>query len=558
VHLDPPVIHSSRDAAVRKARGAFFTPSGITQHIAEWAIRNRADRVLEPSTGEAAFLAAAVGRLIALGESEPVVHGVEIHGPSAHTATVVVAAAGGHARVEVGDFFLVKATPTFDVVIGNPPYIRYQDWTGEQRDRARFAALHQGVALTGLSSSWAAFVAHAAGFLKPGGRLGLVLPAELLSVNYAAPIRRFLLENFASVELVVFDEQVFPDAEADTVLVKADGWKGQPGGQASLRQTRNSATLDTLEAGTAWTPIDTADRWTPLALSEETARIMARFAAERTFAPLEVYGDTSLGAVTGGNRFFALSPARVTELGIPRRDLVRISPPGSSHLRGLELSNPDMTRLGRSNQSTWLLRPGKNPADATLRYIELGHATGIDEAYKCRVRKPWWRVPVLAAPDLFLTCMNADTARLTTNSAGVRHLNSIHGVYLRDEVRVIGRDLLPMASLNTMTLLSAEMVGRSYGGGILKIEPREADRWWMPSPTVLKQHAAALSAVKPQVHSLLQSKDLLGAVALVDRVLFGENLSTMEMQSLQLDQRSFSTRRVVRGRSGRQAPALRD
>lgn len=537
-------------SAARKARGAFFTPDGITKHIAQWAIRTTADNVLEPSTGEAAFLTAAVERLVTLGATEPVVHGVEIHGPSAHAAQTLVAAIGGQAQITVSDFFLVEATPTFDAIIGNPPFIRYQDWTGKQRDRARFAALHQGVALTGLSSSWAAFVVHSAGFLKPGGRLGLVLPAELLSVNYAAPVRRFLLENFASVELVVFDEQVFPDAEADTVLVKADGWKQAPGGHAALRQTRNATTLEILESGTTWAPIDTADRWTPMALSETTTTVMSRLAADSTFGPLEAYGDTTLGAVTGGNRFFALSPARVQELGIPRRDLLRISPPGSSHLRGLALTDSGLTRLGKQDQPTWLLWPSNTPAEATLRYIELGHATGVDQAYKCRVRKSWWRVPVLDAPDLFLTCMNADTARLTTNAAGARHLNSIHGVYLRDELRNIGRDVLPVASLNSMTLLSAELVGRSYGGGILKIEPREADRWWMPSPALLTEHRKSLAAVKPRVQRLLQRKDLLGAVALVDEILFPGVLSTPELAALRADHQALTSRRTVRGRSG--------
>ncbi|WP_138947253.1 N-6 DNA methylase [Plantibacter sp. M259] len=534
----------------RKARGAFFTPDGITRHIAQWAIRASSDNVLEPSTGEAAFLTAAVARLFALGATEPVVHGVEIHGPSAHAARSAVAAMGGQARVTVSDFFLVEAVPTFDAIIGNPPFIRYQDWTGKQRDRARFAALHQGVALTGLSSSWAAFVAHSAGFLKPGGRLGLVLPAELLSVNYAAPIRRFLLENFARVELVVFDEQVFPDAEADTVLVKADGWKQTPAGHAALRQTRNAATLESLECGTTWAPVDPADRWTPMALSETTATVMSRLAEDDAFGPLEAYGDTTLGAVTGGNRFFALSPARVRELGIPRRDLLRISPPGSSHLRGLALTESGLTRLGQRDQPTWLLWPSSTPAESTLRYIEFGHATGVDQAYKCRIRKSWWRVPVLDAPDLFLTCMNADTARLTTNSAGARHLNSIHGVYLRDELRDIGRDVLPVASLNSMTLLSAELVGRSYGGGILKIEPREADRWWMPSPATLTEYRSALAMVKPSVQNLLQRKDLLGAVALVDGILFEGVLSKAELDAIRADHRALTSRRTVRGRSG--------
>ncbi|ARJ07559.1 methyltransferase [Cnuibacter physcomitrellae] len=549
---DSPDLEEGIDSAsARKARGAFFTPSGITEHIVAWAIRGAGDHVLEPSTGEAAFLTAAVKRLTSLGTATPVVHGVEIHPPSALAAEKVVQDAGGRGEIAVQDFFLVDAVPEFDAIIGNPPFIRYQEWTGAQRDRARFAALQQGVALTGLSSSWAAFVVHSAGFLKPGGRLGLVLPAELLSVNYAAPVRRFLLERFASVELVVFDEQVFPDAEADTVLVKADGWGQAPSGRASLRQTRNAATLDSLEAGTTWAPISTADRWTPLALSDTTESALRRLSAQ-AFVPLSSYGDVSLGAVTGGNRFFALSPSRVRELGIPRRDLLRISPPGSGHLRGLALTDSAMTRLGQAGQATWLLYPSNHPAEATKRYIELGHATGVDTAYKCRVRIPWWKVPVLAAPDLLLTYMNADTARLTTNAAGVRHLNSVHGVYIKAEYRDLARSILPIASLNSLTLLSAEMVGRSYGGGILKIEPREADRWWMPAIDLLARHQEALIAIKPRVQRLLQSKRLAAAVAAVDDVLFAGVLEGRELDGLRADHAALSTRRTVRGRSSGQ------
>ncbi len=61
-----------------------------------------------------------------------------------------------------------------------------------------------------------------AAFLRDGGRLGLVLPAELLSVNYAAPVRKFLFDKFTSVELVLFEKQVFE--EADTLLLLADGF----------------------------------------------------------------------------------------------------------------------------------------------------------------------------------------------------------------------------------------------------------------------------------------------------------------------------------------------
>jgi adenine-specific DNA-methyltransferase len=534
----------------RKARGAFFTPEGITEHLAEWALRDVEDLVLEPSAGEAAFLVAAVNRLRALGNENPDVYGVEVHAPSARTASARIRAAGGTAHIKVSDFFLTAPSARYSAVIGNPPFVRYQDFSGESRDRARFAALQQGVALTGLASAWAAFVVHSAAHLKPGGRLGLVLPAELLSVNYAAPVRRFLLENFASVELVVFDEQVFPDAEADTVLVKAEGWKEAPAPAAKLRQTRNARTLGSLAEGVTWAPADTAERWTAVRLTAKTIDTATALLADG-FVPLSEYGDTTLGAVTGANHYFALSPARVLELDIPRADLVRISPPGSSHLRGLDLTSAAVNQLGADGASTWLFRPGKDPSEAALRYIDSGHQTGVDEAYKCRVRTPWWRVPILAPADILLTYMNADTPRLTTNTAAVRHINSVHGVYVRDEYRELARDVLPIASLNSMTLLSAELAGRSYGGGILKLEPREADRWWMPSPASLVANREALVAAKPRIRQLLRSKRLLDAVAIVDAILLNDRVSAEAIEAIRADRALMTTRRTVRGRSGR-------
>src|SRR6185312_10193847 len=121
------------------------------------------------------------------------------------------------------DLFDHADWPAFDAVIGNPPYIRYQQFIGEARAKGLRAALAQGVPLTGLASSWAAFTIHAAQFLKPEGRLGLVLPAELLTVNYAARVRRFLLNRFSSVRLILFEELIFPNVLEEVVLLLAEG-----------------------------------------------------------------------------------------------------------------------------------------------------------------------------------------------------------------------------------------------------------------------------------------------------------------------------------------------
>ena len=126
----------------------------------------------------------------------------------------------------------------------------------------------------------------------------------------------------------------------------------------------------------------------------------------------------------------------------------------------------------------------------------LGEPQGVQNAYKCRVRKPWWRVPGKMVPDLFLTYMNHDTPRLCANEARVPHLNSVHGVTLHPDRRQDGMELLPVASLNSVTLLGAEIVGRAYGGGMLKLEPKEADRWPLPSLELARRAAPRLRTVE--------------------------------------------------------------
>lgn len=547
-HNDPVTNDPAADtAATRKARGAFFTPPQITRYLAEWAVRSAGDAVFEPSAGDAAFLVAATERLRLLGAERPDLDGVEIHPASVATARRRVTEAGGKARIRTADFFDIAPTPTYSAVLGNPPYIRYQDFRGTQRAQSRRAALQAGVTLSALASSWAAFTVHAALFLRPGGRMALVLPAELLSVNYAAAVRKFLFDRFSSVELVMFDEQVFPGAEADVVLLLADGFGAGPSGHAVIHRARNAESLTSELVQRHWSPADPADKWVSGLIGNRPVDVLHGLHDDGRFSTLEQWGDTTLGMVTGNNGFFALSPARVAELGLRPTDLLTLSPPGSGHLRGLTLSSRNLAALGADGKSVHLFRPTGRLSAPAQRYVEAGHAAGVHLAYKCRVRTPWYQVPLVKPADLLLTCMNADTPRLVANRAGAHHLNSVHGVYLRDEVVALGRDLLPLAALNSVTVLHAEMVGRAYGGGVLKIEPREADRWLVPAPELIAARATELRAARRAVAALLGRGRLLEAVGLIDAAL---DLDA-DLESVRAARHSLASRRAVRSRRAR-------
>ncbi len=532
-----------------KARGAFFTPQALTTFIIDWAVRSPTDRVLEPSCGEAAFLLVAAERLRELGAPPSLaeqLHGIELHEPSARSAREALQAAGSQAYVHSGDFFDFPQFSVYDAVVGNPPYVRYQDFSGASRTKARRAALEAGVRLSGLASSWAAFTVRAAGSVSTDGRLGLVLPAELLWVNYAAPVRRFLMERFANVQLVMFDERVFPGALEEVVLLLAEG-EG-PTDRIAVSQTRNADDLSDLLA-LDWRPEIPTQKWTPALL--DAAPLNAYSTLSEDFDTLEQWGRTDLGMVTGNNRYFTLSRDEVEGCGLPERELERISPPGSAHLRGLRFTDTHWRELAEEGRRVYLFRP---PSEAVSpqgeAFIESGRKKGYHKAYKCKVRTPWWRVPWVQPPDLFLTYMNHDTPRLVANEAGVPHLNSVHGVTLEPEYAELGRTLLPVASLNSLTLLGAELVGRSYGGGLLKVEPREADVLPVPSPTAVSGAAAALAALAEPISLLLQRGKLLEAVRMVDQVLLVDHLGASREQVAHLREGhgSMFGRRAARGR----------
>ncbi len=545
----------SESQTERKARGAFFTPPAITRFLAEWAVRNRDDAVLEPSCGEAEFLLAAADRLRGLGAglfAGETLHGIELHRPSCDVAGARVRDSGFLAEITTANFFDVPARPAYDVVIGNPPYVRYQDFSGDARSKGVRAALRQGVRINGLASSWAAFVIHASAFLNDQGRLGLVLPAELLTVKYARPVRRFLLRRFASTKLVMFEELVFPGVQEEVVLLLAEGRGAAP--FFEIYQARDSADLPAIDDA-EWRPYapGSEDKWTSAVVRPDALGTYNELLTGSGFETLRNWGSTYLGAVTGNNRYFTFSRGDAFELRIPKDELVRISPPGSRHLRGLEFTENDWLTLARAGKPCLLLHPERNdPSEEVKHYLAAGEVTGVQKAYKCRSRRPWWRVPLVPIPDLLLTYMDRDRPRLVANLAQAYHLNSIYGVRLHDDRRSIGTELLPAAALNSVTLLGAELVGRAYGGGILKLEPREADHLPVPSFDLVSGLATTLQELREFQIEALRRDDLAGAVEAGDQALLSGalGLTSDAVQQVRSAREVLFRRRTSRGAGG--------
>jgi adenine-specific DNA methylase len=519
----------------QKGRGAFYTPLQIVEPMVRWAIRSSSDRVLDGGAGESVFLTGAAEHLLQLGApAENVcrqVHGVELDRLAAKLARKALAATldldDCVPAIHCGSFFDEvpgRNIPLVEACIGNPPYIRYQSFSGEVRRDALARAAEGGVKLSGLTSSWAPFLVHTCRFIAPGGRLAQVLPAELLQTSYAQPIRDFLVHRFPSVVLVAFDDRVFPGALEEVVLVLASE-DGKPG-----LQVREATDLENLEEVIQGSKSRSRSvqrptgKWTKYLLKQSELRAYEACSHSPGFGRLHEYGRTDIGVVTGANSFFVLDEHSASGAGIPEEDL-RPAISKAEHVQGLRLTKTDMARLGSARQPSLLFYPlEEKPNGASGKYIRSGEWIGLHNRYKCRTRQPWWKVPGVKVPDAFITYMSNETPRVALNEIKAVSTNTVHGIYLNPNHKQLRRTL-PLLFVNSVTLLSAEVEGRSYGGGVLKLEPKECDRLLLPrleelAPNIVEE----LRRMTKDADKAIRAGQLSAVIEKVDELVLTEGL----------------------------------
>jgi adenine-specific DNA methylase len=214
-----------------------------------------------------------------------------------------------------------------------------------------------------------------------------------------------------------------------------------------------------------------------------------------------------VGIVSGRNSFFTFTDAQAQALGLMPHCVPLVS--RSAQLSGLVYDTDCRAGDVAAKHRTWLLDAPRNPADpALVTHIDAGEAAGVHRGYKCSIRKPWWSTPSLWIPDLFMLRQIHLAPRLTVNAAAATSTDTVHRVRLDPQI-----DPTALAAVfhNSATFAFAEIMGRSYGGGILELEPTEAEQLPIPPP------AYANTELARDVDLLLKADEIEKALDVVDR-----------------------------------------
>jgi adenine-specific DNA-methyltransferase len=462
--------------ASRKELGAFYTPRWLADALVSWALEGADGAVLDPSFGGCAFLEAALDTLQRRGvtDAHERVFGVDVDPAAWKYARSLFDAGVPRRNLRRGSFLdqrVLEALPTFAAVVGNPPYLRHHALDDATIDASQRHLSGLGYTLPRLASAWAYFTVLAVHKVSEGGRLALILPGSLLHAEYGKIVRRAVERAFGDVRLVHVHERLFEGTKEESIILLA-GKRGtaSAAGSTYTRVDNREGLLRALVTAYAGIPSDSFK----ISLLgsphlEALERVRNAVAAPRL-------GDVAtirIGVVTGANRFFVRN--REDAL-FKLKDVEGIDVICKNRwVRAPRITRTTISDMHRAGLVTRLaIIRGRGRATSNLR-AELNDAEerGIADRYHCRLREPWFTIVDRDRPDMFLGYLNDEAPVLSQNAARAVCTNGIHRVTALDK-----RNIAAMVSGSHTSLftLESEILGRNYGGGILKLEPSEAKR----------------------------------------------------------------------------------
>lgn len=507
----------------QKMRGGYYTPKAIADFLCRWSIDVDTQRILEPSCGDGNFVESAILRFKELGiEGETLkgrIKGIELIEAESLKAKRRAAKFGLNSNTIVNsDFFNYAESNSnrkYDVVIGNPPFIRYQNFPEEHRTLAIKMMQDLGLKPNKLTNIWVPFLVISASLLKDAGKMAMVIPAELFQVKYAAETRVFLSNFFERITIVTFKKLVFQDIQQEVVLLlcEKEVTHGKGIRVIECEHIEDLSKLNFKEINDSIVkPIDhSTEKWTKYFLNEEEINLLKKLKSDKRIISCGDIMKVEVGLVTGRNEFFMLNEQQVNQWKLLPYTIPVVS--RSNQLKGITFSDDDFSENSKAQNSIYLFMPPNEDFEklpkVCQKYIKYGEEQGFHTGYKTRIRKRWYITPSLWAPDAFALRQVGDYPKMIMNETGASSTDTIHRVRFKGNT---DRNIVTASFLNSLTFAFSEITGRSYGGGVLTFEPTEIQEIRIP-----KIGDTNIDFVK--LDSLIRERKIEEALDMVDEEL---------------------------------------
>lgn len=469
-----------KDSSKQKLRGAYYTPLRLATAMAGLFASQDISNVLEPSCGDGVFLDSL--KNLELLDKVKNLTAVEIEPDEAEKVR------GRYSdfeqiRVCTEDFFdyynRVLGKERFDLILGNPPYIRYQYLNESQRKMQSEILTSHGMKANRLINAWVAFIVACVQLLAEDGKIAFVIPAEILQVAYAEDLRLYLADNLAKITLITFEQLVFPDIEQEVIVFIGERGKEEKGIRIIEMNNLDDFARLKLEQNGFQKLLHVREKWTKYFVTADEMDLIQELRGDQRFAKFSEYGLINIGITTGNNGYFS-----ITEETAKRYHLEEVTLPligRSSHAHGIYFTPEDWACNKSAGKRARLIRfpeiPFEEYPDEHKQYIALGEINGEHEGYKCSIRDRWYIVPSVWVPDAFFLRRNNLYPKFVLNQCNAVSTDTMHRMKFNEGVEP--KNIL-LAYYNSISFAFTEICGRSYGGGVLEILPGEMGNILIP------------------------------------------------------------------------------
>ena len=465
------------DASAQKLRGAYYTPPTIASFILHWGINGSTDAdILEPSCGDGVFLEQMARENMLFHHATA----VEYEAAEAEKARAI----GLHdSEVINADFhrFCLDTEQRFNLVVGNPPFIRYQYYDEGQQELAGEIFKKAGLKRSKLTNAWVTFVVGCSLLLKETGKMGFVIPSELLQVTYAQQLRKYLTTSFNKINIISFENLVFEEIQQEVVLLLCErtGTGEHLIEHIEVKDAEALRQLDPHRLNLPTKQIDFhADKWTYYFLDKEELDFLNKVRIDG-MPRIGTYADVEVGITTGSNGYFTV-PQGVVDM-YQLHEYARPMVGRSVQVNSLCFTKADWQQnLANGAKANLLVfTPGakENGNEGTKAYIENGEQQGINKGYKTSIRDEWYVIPSIKLSDALFLRRNNLYPKFVLNDAQAYTTDTMHRVFIKDGVN---RKAFVVSYYNSLSFAFAEILGRNFGGGVLELMPSEVEGIYLP------------------------------------------------------------------------------
>lgn len=476
------------DQTTQKLRGGYYTPQNLADYVSKWVLEKQPKSVLEPSCGDGVFIQALHNNNC---DKNIKLSCFELLDTEAQKASNLCSQFGfQNASVTIGDFLvwankqLNQKSELFDAVIGNPPFIRYQFLEKSFQEQAELVFKQLDQKFTKHTNAWVPFLLSTLALLNKGGRMAMVIPSEIINVMHAQSLRSYMGEICSKIVIIDPKEIWFEDTLQGAVIIMAEKKTdiSIPSEGVGIVSVEGFEFLnkcpEVLFKQTLGINGETVEgKWTKAVLDKSEISLIKKIIGHESVHNFKTIATVDVGIVTGANKFFLVDNETVDTYNLSAYAHPMFGK--SLHCPGIlyDEAQHKANQLGNLPTNFLYIESDYNELPSSVQnYIQLGEQDKLHERYKCRIRKPWYKVPSIYSTEIGMLKRCHEAPRLILNKVGAYTTDTAYRV----TSSFTSAENLVCSFLNPLTAITAELEGRYYGGGVLELVPSEIEKLYIP------------------------------------------------------------------------------